>query len=1510
MSKASRHGSSLGRGLKGRLARRGERNRRVLRGEQLESRVLLAGDLGFNPYHNYDYNVDVDGNFVASPRDALLVLRAIETRGAGPLVTGSGGGEGEDSADQSTYRFDTNDDAYLAPSDFLRVVNYLNSGEGAPGDIVEFELRALTVNLNPLPNNTVQQDEDFVLAAFVKDNRRFPTGVFAGFLDVAYSNPSAFSVVFSEWQRIILPKDTFSGTFQLTLDGQTSAPIDVGGNVASIVNNIRTAAEGLSGIGAGNVQVIQRPIFNEQTQAIENPFVFELRFINQRFEQDLNQLCIPGGTLTDNNLCVGAGSNITTEGGPNTITIEELAKGVATDPEAFRRSFITGPDYPNGLTAEDGDRNLQGDLTDPNVFSEVGSFDGSGFPSGTEGDQRLLWTVRLNADAAGMIVFTGNPADTPVNSDVLVFGQEDAIPTDMIDYNAPAGIPLTVTIVADIVAMNDSFVGANSVSEDSSNNPLNVLANDSTLNGTLTITGVSNISNGGTVNVVNGGTSLSYTPVPNFFGVETFNYTISNGVGGTATATVTVNVFEVNDAPVAGDDSKAATENTPLVFPLSDLLANDVVGPATPAPNETATQVFTSIVFSAGSRGGTINVNNQGTGTLADDTVTYTPAMGVTGIETFTYTVTDNGTTNGAADPRNDMATLTINVSDVNSPPVANDDMLDGTEDVVQNIAAATLLQNDNAGDPGQTVTVVSVAANSAEGGTVSLNGTTITYTPPQHYFGTDSFTYTINDNGVPVLSDSATVFIDLAPVNDPPIAMDDLNISVDELSMAADNPIDVLANDSPGPMEEGIDTLTIISVTQPANGVAAINDNGTPGNPADDFVTYQPDPDFVDATDTFTYTIRDSGGLTDTATVSVDVVPALRPRARNVPATTSEGAGGLTVDVLANVLPNPGEDPTLISFTQGTHGTVTLNDNGTPSLLTDDVLIYTPNDPNFNGTDSFTYTANDTAAIGVDSTATVNVTVTAVNDQPTLVVPGQQMTNEDTAVVINGVSVDDIDKNFVVNPFNLEVSLAVASGRIGLASTGGLNFTSGGNNQASMTFRGTIAALNTALASLSYTPNLNFAGADSLNVSVSDLGNVGTPGPLSANNSVPINVVAQNDAPDLTVPGNQTTVRDIDLVFNTANGNRISVMDVDSDPDDLRMVLSVTSGRLILSTTAGLTFVSGANNSAAMTIEGTQSELNAALNGMIYRPNAGFFGNDTLNASVDDLGNNGAGASGTDNGAVPIAVQNFVNSTLSGTTYVDRDQNRVVGAAELRLSGLEVQLAGTNMLGEAVSRTTTTDMNGNYSFANVVPGTYQLQLISQVVHMIDAQETVGNQGGHADHANDLIMNINIPQLGLGVNGGANNNFGKLGLRAEFVSIIDTFASSTGDGMLFGTDRAGNQFWQSLLGSTWSGVTGASATLSQDLSTVTIQIQTQNNGTQTRVYSIRDQHIRVALDQQGGAAVRIDGTPADLGFQLSANGGAGEGEAARPVPAPARDVCEAEQYAAAVDRVLAEANWA
>ncbi|WP_370281135.1 Ig-like domain-containing protein [Robiginitalea marina] len=157
------------------------------------------------------------------------------------------------------------------------------------------------------------------------------------------------------------------------------------------------------------------------------------------------------------------------------------------------------------------------------------------------------------------------------------------------------------------------------------------------------------------------------------------------------------------------------------------------------------------------------------------------------------------------------------------------------------------------------------------------------------------------------------------------------------------------------------------LTATDPANGSVSIDDNGTPNDPTDDILTYTPDPDY-NGPDGFDYTICNTAGDCSTATVTVEVLPVVDALDDTV-ATLEDEA--VSVDILANDNDIPASGT--LTFTDPSNGTVTLEDNGTPGDLSDDLVVYTPN-PDFNGADSFTYTLCDTQ--GNCSTATVTVVV------------------------------------------------------------------------------------------------------------------------------------------------------------------------------------------------------------------------------------------------------------------------------------------------------------------------------------------------------------------------------------------------------------------------------------------------------------------------------------------------------------------------------------------------------
>ncbi|MEW8297072.1 MAG: retention module-containing protein, partial [Candidatus Thiodiazotropha sp.] len=587
---------------------------------------------------------------------------------------------------------------------------------------------------------------------------------------------------------------------------------------------------------------------------------------------------------------------------------------------------------------------------------------------------------------------------------------------------------------------------------------VNVLSNDSDPDGdVLTVISVTQGANGSvTVDPVSG--NPVYTPNPDFNGTDTFTYTVDDGNGGTDTAIVTVTVGAVNDAPVATDDAIGTDEDTPVTV---DVLPND-------SDPDGDTLTVSSV---------TQGIN----GSVAIDPVSgnpvYTPNPGYNGTDSFTYTIEDG---NGGTD----TATVTVTVGAVNDAPVATDDAIGTDEDTPVTV---DVLPNDSDPD-GDTLTVTAVTQGANGSVTIDPVSGNPVYTPDPDFNGTDTFTYTVDDgNGG---TDTATVTVTVGAVNDAPIATDD-TVGTNE-----DTPVtvDVLPNDS----DPDGDTLTVVSVTQGANGAVTIDP--VSGNPV-----YTPNPDF-NGTDTFTYTVDDGNGGTDTATVIVTVGAV-----NDAPVATDDAVGTnedtpVTVDVLPNDSDPDGDTLTVTSVTQGTNGTVTIDPvSGNP--------IYTPN-PDFNGSDSFTYTVDD--GNGGTDTATVTVTVGAVNDAP-FASDDSVGTNEDTPVTVDVLPNDsDPDGD----------ALTVVS------VTQGVN--------------GAVT-IDPVSGNPVYTPNPDFNGTDTFTYTVDD-GNGGTD-----TATVTVTVAAVNDAP---LANNDTVGTDEDTPVT------VDVLPNDSDPDgDALTVTSVTQG-------------------------------------------------------------------------------------------------------------------------------------------------------------------------------------------------------------------------------------------------------------------------------------------------------------------------------------------------------------
>src|SRR5260221_12281513 len=184
-------------------------------------------------------------------------------------------------------------------------------------------------------------------------------------------------------------------------------------------------------------------------------------------------------------------------------------------------------------------------------------------------------------------------------------------------------------------------------------------------------------------------------------------------------------------------------------------------------------------------------------------------------------------------------------------------------------------------------------------------------------------------------------------------------------------------------------------------------------------------------------------------------------------------------------------------------------------------------------------------------------------------------------------------------------VSVPPGQGTLTLTNLQGITITAGGNNSASMTFRGNVNAVNMALSNVSFLPAPLFWGSTSVTVTSQELDALGNPVPgVTATNVVSITVTQINHAPTVQAPASQATNENVALVFSTAGGNAIVLGDPDVNPavQVEQLTLTATKGKLALATISGLTSVTG-NGTSVVVLTGTINALNAAIDGLVITP-------------------------------------------------------------------------------------------------------------------------------------------------------------------------------------------------------------------------------------------------------------------------------------------------------------------
>jgi uncharacterized repeat protein (TIGR01451 family) len=872
----------------------------------------------------------------------------------------------------------------------------------------------------------------------------------------------------------------------------------------------------------------------------------------------------------------------------------------------------------------------------------------------------LVWTGPFSVPAGTSRTLTYDlavpgTAGTYTNSVVGHIGSTQIDRTTLTSDDAPA----TVTVIVPApnqapVAHDDEVATDEDVPVD-----VDVLANDTDADGDpLVVTTVGAPAHGSAA--INGDGTVRYAPAADYHGAVTFTYTIADGHGGTASATVAVTVASVNDPPVAVDDEAETTEGVGIDV---DVLANDT------DPDGDPIHVVA------------VGTPSHGTATLSGDgTIRYTPDAGFAGHDAFTYTIAD-------PDGATDTATVAIAVRPHgNHPPEAANDTFwvnAGSPADLDVLANDTDLNGDS-------LAVVSVSPSSHGIVTINSDGT-VRYTPGAGFHGTDTFTYVVSDGGGGTASATVTVHVNAVPVTS--------GFGAD-LDQGTSIVLDLVAH----ALDADGDDLTITDLGSPEHGTLTVLDDGT--------VRYTPDPGFH-GTDSFTYRVTDGRATSAAATVTLAVHHVNQAPAAGPDTLLVNGSG--TVDVLANDTDVDGDTLSISALGTPAHGTVALVDgviryeadegfcgadtftytvvdgeggsatgtvdvrvncapvagpvdvalnqdtwvdvavllhahdtdddvltvtatgaagHGTVEAGPGDTVRYTPA-PAYRGPDEFTYTVSDPH--GATATGTVSVTVLPVNHPPS--VSGVSVTTpEDTPValdVLAGASDPDDDLLSVASVTRPAHGTAVVSG-------GGIV----------------------------YTPAADYHGRDTFRYVVTD-GNGGT-----AQARARITVTPVNDPPVARadrVNAQPGVARTIDVLRN----------DRDVDGDTL-VVVSV-----------------GRAAHGAVTLSGRSVR---------YRASARFIGTDGFDYTISD----GHGGSAT--GRVTVTVTSVPEGSVRARLVLDLPGGRRPGVPGVvarlsRPAGAAAPLAVDALRGLAVDALSCrTGGDGSCALAHVPVGTYRLR--------------------------------------------------------------------------------------------------------------------------------------------------------------------------------------------------------
>jgi hypothetical protein len=590
----------------------------------------------------------------------------------------------------------------------------------------------------------------------------------------------------------------------------------------------------------------------------------------------------------------------------------------------------------------------------------------------------------------------------------------------------PATVSLTILAVNDLPVVTGEIINTN---EDTTLlfNPVSLLANDrdvdvATDNQTLSITAVNNATHGTVAFVTqsDGSQGIAFTPEANYSGMASYQYTVSDGAGGTAITTVVVNLAQVNDAPVAANDSLSSTaEDTALHISFASLLGNDTDEDSHNSQWGGSDDVLTVSAVRNATHGTVVIVNGE---------VVFTPEANYNGPASFAYQVSDSS---GALS----QALATFSITAVNDLPVATGETISENEDTTLVISQTALLQNDSDVDTATDGQILSITeVTNAQYGSVTLNANgTISFVPEADFNGNASFDYTVIDGNGGVMMTTATIA--LANVNDAPVATGETIAGVEDqtLTIVAGA---LLQNDSDVDNVHG--DLVISRVQSGMGGTVNLNASGN--------VVFAPTANY-NGNATFTYWVKDPAGLESNAVTTTVVLAALN----DAPSAQGEVLIGASEDAAFNInkatllandhdIDDPNSALSLSWVGNATGGVVSLDDSGN--------VVFTPA-LNFNGNATFQYTVRDAAALesaivqALIPLAAVNDAPVAVDDQfttynnSTLTIALNQLTSNDTDVENDALTVSAVrdHANGHASIVNGQVQFVASAGFTGAAS-------------------------------------------------------------------------------------------------------------------------------------------------------------------------------------------------------------------------------------------------------------------------------------------------------------------------------------------------------------------------------------------------------------------------------------------------------------------------------------------